>query len=171
MKELRFSEEEKKDLKKSLDVIIDDMRELWKVSSLKEITIPFDLLNIGKKDWALQITSEEIRFFQAEYEEDYNPRYAAKVIELEYFDHRSTIDYILGRCSFIRNTIHDDNINYIFRFITKYEEIRKKIETQIKEALQEKQLRRVALFRPIYHIQLFFNKEKTLSFWLCRNQA
>jgi len=118
MSEVNFSEEERKEIKKSLNLLITDMRSLWDISEQNYIDINLGRDIINAYDWHLEIDSKKIDIVHYDWDGSST---------------RENLDYKgKGSKQLFFNYVH------AFNFIKNYDNIRKKLEYEVKANLSKK---------------------------------
>ena len=136
MEKILFTKEEKKEIEKSLGLVLDDIRELWKLAQSDKIEISIDkgiFNNYG--DYTLSITKERVR--------------------LEYFDWELNTKYIHFERTGIKKTNRiPSDYQFALIFVAEYEKIRKKLEQTLKAGIDDKEL----YFQKLKEINMKYDK-------------
>lgn len=122
METVTFTNEALENMKRTLNVVLDDLRNIWSSSSLNEAYIEFEMWKENTKDWTFYINNETIVIFKSGSREKY---------ALEYTTIKGKIKKVKVP---ERNKMEETRIqNCVFRFLIKYDEIREKLIEKIKE--------------------------------------
>lgn len=128
---MTFTKEEKNEIKKSLNVVLDDIRELWNISQPDEVSIS---LEGDLENWRLKIGREKVKLERFWYDD----------IDRIYFE----------RPGISKPNRTPSNYEVAMVFVSNYEEIRKKIEQEIKDKTKGKEF----FFQKLKEVDMKFNK-------------
>ena len=147
IEKINFTDQEINDTKKTLEIVIDDLKSLYQISMFEDITIVFDMLEKEEK-WCLLINEKEIVIYRCRIVFDswlYERSSSLYEIPLEY---KKTKKEFLKKevIETKRNPLNDrDSQYYVFHFLSEYESIREEILKRITKTQQEKEKRSKAL--------------------------
>ena len=116
---MSYTREEKQEIKKSLGLVLDDIRELWKISQPERISIKLGALMPDYSDFRLEIGKYRV------------------ALAKHYIDETTRIYFERPGISKPNRTPSD--YEAAMSFIANYEEIRKEIEKEIKNKIGDKE--------------------------------
>lgn len=131
MEELTFSKQELMDIKKTLDIVLDDINKLYNASNLKNMYVKFTASKEKEQDWTL-LVDKNIIIFQADTRNGSEDiRWAKKTYRLEWKETETIKRGPLRKEEKLttkRSTLSSvQEQNDVLNFLSKYEDIRKKI--------------------------------------------
>lgn len=148
MKEITFTENELNDMKKTLGIVLDDMRSLYQTASLEKIYIDFAMNYSFAKDWMLLLEKDKVIIYEPQRDkwlsDKFDIHFAKERITLEEKEEQKVKKGLMKKPS-LEVVVKRNNLetireqNCIFRFLARYEEIRKELLNIIAENNQEKE--------------------------------
>lgn len=174
MEKLSFTKEEQKYIDETLNIVLDDIDELYKLSQQKNIFIKFWLE--GGKEYMLSINDRYIALINLDRSPSskWEKSFASYNANLSYPGNYQLQETIYYKKGIKRETvkymdrlkIKDEEANDIIRFLAKYDSIRTKIIAELQASHSEKE----TLLDALHKLRTKYSGEVYVDFGLSRSQ-